>query len=1293
MAGLSDDRREHLLAKVREARRLAEAAYTERLKPLGLWVACSRSHAHGYDCYVLAADQAHVLPDDRVVRDAIEVALEREAVGLPPGLTAADRAKQSVERYIAGAAFTLLNRMSALRAMEVRGLLDETVARRARYGGRSQREYRIAQSNPSLRPDAVTERALREAFAEAASDIGAVFDPADPYGLLLPDPRSLRELHTLLGEEVTDDDWRADDVLGWVYQYYQDEARREFRTGRGRGERQAADADQMAAINCLYTPHWVVRLLVDNSLGRLLLEQHGRLAEATSHTWGEAELREETGETVGEFCRYLEPGIEPGAGIRTKPLHEIRVLDPACGSGHFLIYAFDVLWRAYREAEPDVAPEEHASAILEHNLFGIDIDQRACELAALGLYLKARSYASSFKPRAVNIVCADVRILDGERMSDFLAKLADDQPLVAITKKLLHDLNDTGEIGSLLKVRDPFEALVAARQNLRRIANESSGEQLRFEETARERTTAEILEALHTFERDATERQDMGGHIFASDAERSVGLLSLLSQSYDVVVMNPPYNKRQELPDKTREYLSLHYRPTQDNVYAAFMKQGLNLLQEGGFLAALTPRGWMFQRQFLPLRNEVLGDQAQLLMAAEFGLGVPSDATVRTAATVIQRSMHKNKPTAIFWELTAPKGATAKENAFASGLASVRRSEEVPDRYQASITEFALVPGCPFAYWAPVELRKAFAKYPPLDRDNARNARAEKIAAVKVGLQTSDDPRFTRRWWEVPTGEIGEGKRWAPFVKGEHYARWYHDPSLVVLWDKHGEEICNFRDANGRLRSRPQSVDFYFREGLTWQRISDYPRRTRYLPAGCIFADKGPSLFLAGLSPPSPFSLLSVLNSSLTSVIMLMLTPERGWEVGQVSLLPIAAEALQSQSLQSAARETHDLHAAWDSGRETSSRFIAPHLAQVALDVPDAPLTGHPLADGFSWPTSEAWNNLTSIIGSPEIPLRELVRLVQKRGQLFVGRIAELETEMDTEVFRCYGLENEAEAITTALRRRLGVTSDGDEGADDEAPGQGEGEGTETDVSLSDDKDEVALLLSWYVRRAVDKSSSAVVPVVPAPAGGLLSSVRELLRADWGEKRAWHLEDEIHDILGCSLEDWVLHEFFPFHVASYRNRPIFWMLWSASTRRGRGRKQPAFACLVDFRRLTADALLLVRGKLVAGALDDLRADAQRLEREATEARLAGSGGASQAQRAAGEAEAKEGELEAFGQALARVLSQRATAEGTGRGSWVARKIAEVTADGYSPERDFGVLVNISPLRDAGVLHPAAQKVK
>jgi len=1274
MRGLSDSRRPEVRRVVRQARRDAETAFADRLRGLGVRSDCAQNHDHSPHCYRTPANALRLPPAEAEARAAVDAALMREEAGYV-GRPAAERAKLAVERYTRGSAFTLFNRLAALRAFEVRGHLDETVVRRATYGGRSLREYRIAQGEPALSADRVTERALREGFEAASDEIGSLFEQDDPYALLLPAPAALRGLLRVFGEEVTEDDWRADDILGWIYQYWQDESREAFRSGRGGGRRTAADADDMAAINCLYTPHWVVRALVDNSLGRLLLERNGCLETSISNRWSEAELREATGDTVGEFCRYL---IRPTGGLdeslAARPLRSIRVLDPACGSGHFLIYAFEVLWRAYREEEPDVPAEEHAAIILEHNVFGIDIDLRACELAALGLYLKARQYAPSMRPRALNVVCADSRLTDGAKARDFLAQLSDDPDMRRVAEQLLGDLHSTAEIGSLLRVRGPFLRLLDQRTAA------TPGEFVEVKLPGlgpRERTLGELVAELHVFERFAVERQDMGGRLFAADVERSIGVVAALARDYDVVLMNPPYNKRQELPAVAREYLTERYPRTQHNIFSAFIEQAVDLARPGGFVGMLTPLAFMYLRQFEPLRMEILGQVAPPEVLLEFGWDILDPAQIQTAGTVLRRARTADPGRErVFIDLTSPRGSSAKEAAFIAILEALRSGAETNGFHLAAPADMAKVPGSPYAYWTPAHVRDTFQRFPPLDRDNARRPKAEKMADVKQGLATADDARFLRRWWEVTPSGLGKGRRWVPFVKGERYARWFHDPSLVVNWANNGEELRNFD------RAVIRNPEYYFREGLSWQLVSASRRiRTRFMPGGSIFGHMGPSAFPS--AAPAVFPLLGFLNSSLANLMMLVLTTERRWEVGQVSLMPVAPEVLRSKPLGATARELHDLHLAWDTGHQTSSRFVAPRILQVASDEGLAPRTGHPLAAGFRWPEFFAWNEIFDVRGTTESSLAELAELVARRRRMLDARITVLEREIDDEVFRCYGLEAEADEIRATLRSRLGLVADED----------GE-EAAEEDEPEAEDNSEVEELVSHYAAAAVVASTDGVVPLDEREPGNLAALVRQCMAADWGAARADRLEQELEITLGRSLTAWLMHEWFPLHIATYRNRPICWLLWSGGRGRGRRAADPAFACIVDYHRLTADTLRLVQGRYVRPALDRLHAEVDRLERESSEAVLTGSRDAGHLRRAAESGRERETELREFDTRLTSLIEgpARPVAPATDA-SWVRQKIAEVRDHGYRPVTDYGVLVNIGPLVEVGVVHAAADRIR
>jgi SAM-dependent methyltransferase len=414
------------------------------------------------------------LSEEKLVHQGkLEEAIDKEISG---GL---DRPK-AVKRYIRHVGFTYLNRIAALRAMEVRELIKETIIRREKFGGRSHRERDISETNSLLSPDELLTTSLVKAFEAVGNEINVLFDMNNEYSLLVPNAKALREVIQLLTVEVTEDDWKQDDIIGWIYQYYNEEARKEFKASKRK-----PTADDIPVINQFYTPHWVVRVLTDNTLGRLWLEQQGRcsiliekedMKEVAERRAGIPDVKDEPerfkdwlrnpqGETVDTFCSYFVPLMNEPQEREKKRAREIKVLDPACGSGHFLIYAFDVLYRIYIEDEPATPKDEIPNLILENNLFGIDIDLRAVQLAALSLFLKAKSYNPDLKIRKMNLICADSHIADGKKRRVFLQRFNHDPALQEIFAKLFEDLNNTNELGSLLKVREPFEKLFAPKRN------------------------------------------------------------------------------------------------------------------------------------------------------------------------------------------------------------------------------------------------------------------------------------------------------------------------------------------------------------------------------------------------------------------------------------------------------------------------------------------------------------------------------------------------------------------------------------------------------------------------------------------------------------------------------------------------------------------------------------------------------------------------------------------------------------------------------------------------------------
>jgi len=581
--------------------------------------------------YGILPDRIVSVPQDRQeVQRRLQEAISREAADF----------REARERYLKHAVFTFLNRLLALRVAEANGLIVETVATRPEYGNRSRRERDLADAYPDLatQPEKLAQEALRLAFSEMREKMNEhlLFRDDSPYAILmprLPAYRQIREVLMNLPEEI----WHEFELLGWAYQFFNSEEREQIR----RRLRRNPKPDDIPPLNQFHTVGWIVKALVQNTLGRLWLE-----------TRPNSPLREKL-----DYLVPIQNEFRPPA--RSLSVQEIKVLDPACGSGHFLLGAFDLLLEMWRKERPDLPEWRIPALILEHNLYGVDIDLRACQIAAIALWLKARTTFerlkgndpnAKFEPKRINIVCADIRFVDSNRKTQFLQQFAHDPVLLSIVKQTLQACENAFEIGSLLRISQPFEQLF--RQRIKR-ADELKRKQeqlrlfvLRDEQISlgdvpipvpKELTVAEIVDRIKEFVRKASEAQDMGSLLFGMDAEYAVQLVDILTEKYDVVLMNPPYGA---MPPRCKQYARQHYPRTHNDYYSAFIEQAVNLCKEGGYVGALTGRTFLFLKSFQKLREEILRSDALPEIVWDLGFNVLDEATARYAAFTLRKRHH-----------------------------------------------------------------------------------------------------------------------------------------------------------------------------------------------------------------------------------------------------------------------------------------------------------------------------------------------------------------------------------------------------------------------------------------------------------------------------------------------------------------------------------------------------------------------------------------------------------------------------------------------------------------------------
>ncbi len=538
------------------------------------------------------------------------------------------------------------------------------------------------------------------------------------------------------------------------------------------------------------------------------------------------------------------------------------------------------IWRA----ETDLPYEEIPQKILQHNLYGVDLDMRACQLAAFNLYLKGRTRAEDegadgFDMPEVGIVCADATIAEVDGVEAVFEEVAgDDEEVENALRQILDAFEEVHGLGSLLDVRGTLGDLFEDDSDV-------GGVQITLGDDPRESHT--LGQVLHSL-RQAVEEHRETDSFLAQDLRSFVRLLDILAQDYDVALMNPPYGAKGRMPNPVQEYVEKTYTYYPE-FYVNFVEVCNNLCTSNGRIGMLIPRSFMFKRSFEDFRKDFLGKIGSFDFLAEFGLGILDNATVRTVGTVLRSGEHTQEHGS-FIRLEDPS-ADLKESVFTTEVLG-GTSGEVRRLYRVELSEFSRLPKSPMSYWTMDEARALFEDSPFVDADVAQ-IDGDSVADVKTGLQTGNNPRFVRNHWEVSFDEP-----FYPFAKGGTDAWTLPKTIKTIWWDNDGAEIKRLSS------SRPQNTDYYFREGLTWTYIKETGRRFGYYPEGGIFDQKGPMVFP---HTHSAWAMQIVLNSELYHGLFLSLTPDREWNPGDVGRIPYDPSKIETKQLEEQAKSQYEM--------------------------------------------------------------------------------------------------------------------------------------------------------------------------------------------------------------------------------------------------------------------------------------------------------------------------------------------------------------------------------------------------
>lgn len=819
---------------------------------------------------------AHLQPEQRLIRQKLVALIEHKEAQIH------DR-KEALLLALREMAFTALNRFVALKLMEGRELVRLCVSGGLESAGFL--EFTAVAQGLLANQESSYRLYLETVFEDVSRELRALFDPRDPASLIWPKRAALLELLDILNRPELAELWIEDETLGWVYQYFNGDAERKKMREESSAPR---NSRELAVRNQFFTPRYVVEFLTDNTLGRIWYEMRQ----------GNTGLKDR--------CRYLvrrpneiwlQPGEEPPGqadadeGLNQEKLlrqpvyiphrsmkdpREIRMLDPACGSMHFGLYAFDLYLEIYKEAweiaqgsDGQSTQEETFSAfvayaagfadksaflrevpmlILQHNIHGIDIDPRATQIARLTLWLRAqRAWQEQHLQVAArppvtrsNVVCAEP--MPGER--ELLADFVDEQFPEAergLIQQLLEAIFDkmqlAGEAGSLLKIEEEIrDAIDQARREWRRLAVQqrdlfSAAELAALGQAGSSLSTDlqnltksfwvnvedRIYAALRDYAAQAETSSGFQRRLFADDASQGFAFIDVCRQRYDVALMNPPFGRATDVVfSRTREIFPDSYI----DLYACFVERCISM-SRGGYAGAITSRSFLSAVTLEKFRSLILDDLAILL---DLGPGILDNAMVETAASL--------------YGSPGPKGDLIALD-----------SKEQQDKQLFCLKSCSLIAASALDANCHIRRKEVFRTsfkqqilYSVLSTSSNQASKAldPGVATVRAGLNTFDNFRFLRCWWEAPKSELGKSKHWEFFSKGGEYETFYDDLHLVINRLADGKELAAVNiNHNGQVAQSRQSHTRYYKPGFLYT-IRSSGFHVRHFPSECVFSIKGP---------------------------------------------------------------------------------------------------------------------------------------------------------------------------------------------------------------------------------------------------------------------------------------------------------------------------------------------------------------------------------------------------------------------------------------------------------------------
>lgn len=1057
--------------------------------------------------------------------------------------------QQGFDAVVEALAYTWFNRLVAIRFMELKGYLSHGYRVLSHPEGQQpeilehaqhldlpglDKEKVIRLKTAGNQDEALYREILLAQCHELHRNMPFLFKALD-YATELLLPENLLRTDSLIARlvgDIEEADWQKVEVIGWLYQFYISEKKGEV-IGK------MVKSEDIPAATQLFTPNWIVQYLVQNSLGRLWLmaNPHSNLKEKMPYY---IEPAEQTPEVQAQLDALVKVRMDEDGG--TLNPESLTVLDPACGSGHILVEAYNLLRAIYEERGYRL--RDIPRLILQKNLYGLDIDDRAAQLAGFALLMKARE--------------DDRRLFDEEGNPPHLNIMAIHQsaglPDEDIARVILNtaiqieggDAFHSGQLfgGAQLETQHSSGLTVLElRQLIKLFEHGKTLGSLISVPAALKSKLGKIVDLLLTVRRKGNDLSRSYANQVLEQFACPAGVLAL---RYDAVVANPPYLGGNYMAPNLKKMGADYFDCGKADLFSMFIVRISQILADGGYMSLMTPFTWMNLSSYESLREKILNElNLNSLIQPEYHSFFES-AYVPICMFSLQKARLSSK--AVFINLSQFYG---EEKQAPNALVAIS-DHGCPWRYNIDVSNFLRVPGNIFAYSLGEKALECFDKFEKLSN----------YSDLRQGLITGDNDRFLRLWHEVDFGRsslsAGEAApRWYPYQKGGAYRKWYGNNEYFVDWGSDGFAIRNFYNDAGRLRSRPQNIKYYLKEGLSWTSLTISPLSMRYVEKGFIFDAKGPMCFPS--DPNDLYAILGYANSRVINVFLRELAPTMDYSQGPVGSAPYSRPKCFVDSV---VKELIDLSKNdWDSF-ERSWDFL-----------------GNPIVMRGSYSLESAWASWCDVLADR------------------IAIASSLESENNEFFIREYGLSEEIPSQVTAdeislarperardMQRLISYAVGcmmGRYSLDEAGLIYADSGGSEFDPALY---------------RTFPADSDGIIPITDEPwfEDDAAERVHGFVKAVWGADNVVENMEWLANSLGRKSAEsadevvrrYLSTSFYKDHLQTYKKRPIYWLFSSG--------KQKAFECLVYLHRYNEGTLSRMRMEYVVPLQSRMQARIDKL---------------------------------------------------------------------------------------------------